>query len=128
MKKGIKPGSFIRIPAYPGGTKAMDAFISANLCYPEEAMKNKVDGSVYVKFDIDVFGVVHHAAVIQGIGHGCDEEALRLVGLLQFEKKKYRGLKVTFHSKLTIHFRLPTPPAPVTQEIKINYTYVEKKP
>jgi protein TonB len=129
MKKKAKPESFIRQPKYPGGKKALDEFISTNLQYPEEALKNKVEGSVTVKYDVDTLGKVSGAAITHGIGYGCDEEALRLVNLLRYEKKKYHGLRVTFHQILVIHFHLPGRGIkPQQQEIKIQYQYTETNP
>ncbi len=100
----------------------MDEFIKKNLRYPEEAMENKIEGTVAVEIDIDVFGKVSTAKVKHGIGHGCDEEAMRLVMLLQFEKKKYKGLYVMFHKTINIHFRLHEASKPV----QFSYQYKEK--
>ena len=98
--------------------------------YPEEALQQRVEGSVTVRYDTNVFGAVVDAKVIHGIGYGCDEEAVRLVKLLRYEKKKYRGLRVIHHQTIHIHFRLPGSPPPQAQpEIKITYHYkpAEKK-
>lgn len=129
MKKKAKPESFIKQPKYPGGKKALDEFIRTHLQYPEEALKNKAEGSVTIKYDVDVFGKVSDAVVTHGIGYGCDEEALRLVNMLKYEKKKYQGLRVTFHQTIVIHFHLPGRGIkPQQQEIKIQYQYTEKNP
>jgi TonB family protein len=127
MKKKARPESFMRQPKYPGGKKALDEFIRTNLQYPEEALKNKVEGSVTVKYDVDVFGKVSNTAITHGIGYGCDEEALRLVKLLKYEKKKYQGLRVTFHQTIVIHFHLTARGVKPQQqqEIKIHYQYTE---
>jgi len=120
--KSRKPESFIKQPNYPGGNKAMDEFIKKNLRYPEEAIENKVEGTVAVEIDIDVYGKVSAAKVKHGIGYGCDEEAVRLVRLLQFEKKKYKGLFVVFHKTINIHFKLHEASKPV----QFSYQYKEK--
>lgn len=100
----------------------MEEFIKKNLRYPEEAMEHKIEGTVAVEIDIDVFGKVSAAKVKHGLGHGCDEEAVRLVKLLQFEKKKYKGLYVMFHKTINIHFRLHEGSKP----IEFSYQYKEK--
>jgi TonB family protein len=117
-----KPESFIKQPIYPGGNKAMDEFIKKNLQYPEEAMQQKIEGTVAVEIDIDVYGQVSSAKVKHGIGHGCDEEAIRLVKLLKFQKKKYKGLYVMFHKTINIHFRLHE----ASQPVQLAYQYKEK--
>lgn len=111
----------------------MNEFIGANVKYPEEALKNKIEGSVNIKYDVNVFGDVTAATVVHGIGYGCDEEAVRVVKLLQFEKKRYKGFHVIFHKKIIVHFHLPAsrpePPTPQQQEVIINYRIIpsEKK-
>jgi TonB family protein len=123
-----KPESFIKLPTYAGGQKALNEFISSNLKYPEEALKNKIEGTVSVEYDVNVFGVVTSTKVKHGIGYGCDEEAKRVVSLLKYPKKKYQGMHVVFHMKINIHFRIHAASKPIQQEQKIVYTYVEKKP
>jgi TonB family protein len=130
LKKKAKPESFIQQPKYPGGKKALDDFIKTNLVYPEEALSQRVEGTVSVNYDVDVYGKVTDAKVTHSIGYGCDEEALRLVKLLRYEKKMYRGLRVTHHQNIHIHFRLPGAPAQQPQkEMKITWHYkpAEKK-
>ena len=121
-----KPNSFITQPTYPGGTKALNEFITSNLHYPEEALRNQIQGTVSVDFDIDVFGIVSSPKIKHGIGYGCNEEAIRLVALLKFSKRKYQGVRVVFHRNLNIHFKLNTAVKPIdpteNQPFKINYT------
>jgi hypothetical protein len=51
--------------------------------------------------------------IIKGLGHGCDEEALRLVRMLVYEKARNRGLRVKVNTKTRINFKLK----------KTTYTY-----
>ncbi len=121
-KRKAKPESFIRKPVFPGGNTAFQEFIRTNLRYPEEAVANRIEGAVKVAYDVDVFGKVIEAKVTHGIGYGCDEEALRLVRLMQYPKKKYQGMHVVFHMVVTIHFRLSPVSKPDTgASIKLNY-------
>ncbi len=113
MKKSKKEEHFIRKPVYKGGKEALNKFIRENLIYPEEALREKIEGRVFVRYDISHRGKVIRAKVIQSLGYGCDEEAIRLIKLLKFEVPKNRGVKVTFHKDLYINFKLPkkkTPP------------------
>jgi protein TonB len=98
---------FLNLPKYPGGSAAFKTFITENLRYPDAAMVAKVEGSVIVEYDISDDGVVLNPHVLKGLGYGCDEEAVRLIGLLRFEKVKNRGVRVKMTTKTTIHFRLP---------------------
>lgn len=105
----------------------MRKFIRENLRYPEEALKNGIEGVVAVKYEVDQNGNVIHAAVKNGIGYGCDEEALRLVRLLKFGKVRHRGLRVTFHKTINIRFSLPGSRSAEEPPTQLVYTYVEKK-
>jgi len=110
-----KKKRFLNLPKYTGGSKAFREFITANLRYPDAALKAGVEGSVIVEYDIHDNGVVQHPRVLKGLGHGCDEEAMRVIGLLLFEKVKNRGVRVKMTTKTTINFKLPG-------GVKINYT------
>ncbi len=108
MTKEKKDKHFIKKPVYPGGSKAFKDFISKNLKYPQDALKSKTQGTVFLKYDIDYKGNVTDAKVIKGIGNGCDEEAVRVIKLLKFEiPKGPRKLKVLFHKEAKINFKLP---------------------
>jgi len=108
MSKERKDNQFIKKPYYEGGITALRKFIKENLKYPKEALAKKIEGTVLVRHDIDHKGKVIGAKVLKGIGHGCDEEATRLIKLLQYEVPKGpKKLKVTFHKDTKINFRLP---------------------
>ena len=109
-------------PNYPGGNKALGEFIKSNMRYPEEAMKNLVQGTVAVDYDTDVFGNVILAKIKHGLGYGCDEEAVRLVKLLRFEKHVYKGMRVVFHRTINIHFQIHEAAKAPPAEQTVNYT------
>lgn len=83
----------------------MSTFIGTHLKYPEEAQANQISGTVVVRYTIDFMGKVIETKVVSGIGYGCDEEAQRVVRLLQFKVGNYRNIKVQFHKTIKIHFR-----------------------
>jgi len=120
MAKEKKDKHFIQKPIYLGGPKGLKTFITKNLQYPKEALEAKVEGSVYVKYTINHKGKVIEVKVISSLGHGCDEEAVRLVKLLEFQVPKNRGLKVKFFKNIRINFNLPK--APVAPAIQYQYT------
>lgn len=121
MRKEAKDIEFIKKPVYKGGPKAMRKFIEQHLRYPKEALEKKVEGTVYLNYDINHKGEVIGAKVIKSVGYGCDEEAIRLVKLLKFEVPKNHGVRVVFHKNIQIHFRLPK----VKKEpVQIQYIYV----
>lgn len=124
MEKDKKKPLFINQPEYPGGPKALTKFIYDNLKYPAAAAEAGVEGMVMVDYDIDHEGKVTATRVLQGIGHGCDEEACRVVKLLKFDVPKNRGVRVLFHKKARIQFKMPKQKAaaPVQTQMQVNYT------
>lgn len=108
MQRNKKAKNFLPKPIYPGGNKALKQFISETLTYPPEALKAKKEGVVRIKIAINYKGNVVDTQLMTHLGHGCDQEADRIVRLMQWEiDKKIRKGKVLFHKTLNIHFKLP---------------------
>ena len=124
LKHEVKKKEFLPTPEFQGGPKALSAFISQNIIYPQDAITKKIEGTVVVKAEISHKGDVIDTKVISGIGSGCNEEAVRVVKLLKFKIGKVRNIKISFFKTFNIHFKLPIqqinpPPS------SINYIYVE---
>lgn len=125
MQKERKDNQFIKKPIYPGGLAAMRELIRKELKYPKEALASKIEGSVYLRYEIDHKGHVTSAKVLSSLGHGCDEEAQRIVHLFKFQVPKTpRKLKVKFHKTIRIHFKLPKaePQKSIQQGSQITYS------
>ncbi|HMQ47251.1 MAG TPA: energy transducer TonB [Saprospiraceae bacterium] len=128
MEKERKGKDFIHQPVYKGGPKAMSDFIKQHLRYPEEALSNGIEGTVYLTYTINNQGKVVDVRIITALGYGCDEEAARVVRLLQFEVPKNRGVKVLFNKKLKIPFKMarkkvePRKDTPVSFAVQYIYT------
>ena len=120
MKKERKEKNFVKKPVYPGGPSAMKKFVSQNLKYPKSALDNKIEGSVYIRYSIDFKGKVIDTKVISSLGHGCDEEAQRIVKLFKFQIDKQHKIRVKFHKNIHIHFRLPKTKS---KPQSLSYTY-----
>ena len=112
----MKFRNFVKRAEYPGGSKALKSFINNNLRYPKSAIENKIEGSVYVKYEVNERSEVHSVFVVKKLGYGCDEEAIRLVSSLDYSEVKNRGVKVNTKFRITINFILPK-----NIPLKINY-------
>lgn len=66
-------------PEYPGGLKAMYAFIGKNLKYPKEAEKANISGSILVKLLIEEDGSISDITFLKTPGFGLDEEVTRVI-------------------------------------------------
>jgi protein TonB len=108
MAKKGNDRRFIKKPTYIGGLKAMREFIAKEMKYPKSALENKVEGSVFIKYEVDHKGNVISSRVLSSLGYGCDEEAIRLVSKLKFYvSKNPRKLRIKFNKSIRIKFRLP---------------------
>jgi TonB family protein len=61
------------------GFEAYTLYLTDSLQYPLEAMENSVSGTVVVQVIVAADGGVRDIQVLEGLGYGCDEEAIRLV-------------------------------------------------
>jgi protein TonB len=69
-------------PFFPGGDEGLNKFITDNTKYPELARENRIQGTVFVKFVVEKDGTISNIKVHNGIGAGCDEEAVRVIKLM----------------------------------------------
>ncbi len=96
-------------PYYHGGDTALLDFITKNMVYPLDAVEQKIQGTVGIKFSIDQNGACKDCKIIKSLQKNCDEEAIRLVKLLKFEvNQKTKGLKLIYQKDIFIGFRLKT--------------------
>ncbi|MEL6393655.1 MAG: TonB family protein, partial [Bacteroidota bacterium] len=61
-----KSKNFLPKPVYPGGNKAMNAFIKKHLKYPEEARALKIEGTIRVNYSLDQSGRVIKVKAVDG--------------------------------------------------------------
>lgn len=66
-----------RPPLYIGGSVLQFEERSYQMSYPPLAREKGIEGKVYIIFTIDSTGKASNHKVIQGIGGGCDQEALK---------------------------------------------------
>lgn len=80
--------------------------IYKKLIYPEEAKKNKIEGTVKVLAFIEKDGEVSSAKVVEGIGYGCDENARLSVYYTRFKPGLQKGKRVKVQMVIPIEFKL----------------------
>lgn len=95
------------LPSFPGGVKAMNRFLQMNIRYPKLAYDNKIQGVVYCSFIVEKSGELSSLRIIQGVGAGCDEEALRVIGQMpRWSPGRRQGHPVRVVVNLPIRFIL----------------------
>lgn len=86
----------------------MSDFITKNLKYPEQAVKNGVQGKVFVSFVVENDGSLTDVQVLRGIGSGCDEEAVRVVKAMpKWQPAMKDGKAVAMQFYIPFSFVLP---------------------
>jgi TonB family protein len=91
-----------------GGRTAFKKYIETNLHYPEQALENNVEGKVTVQFTVDATGGLTNFKVVKGIGHGCDEEVIRLITQgPKWNPTRKDDEPIVGRMKVRVRFRLP---------------------
>lgn len=54
-------------------------YLNENLIYPNEARENEIEGIVLLEVTISSSGKIKSINILESLGYGCDEEAIRLV-------------------------------------------------
>jgi TonB family protein len=98
----------VDIPPSPiGGTAAWNLHLSENLTYPMSARSRRIQGTVWVTFVVDTDGSIQEVALVEGIGGGCDEEAMRVIkGSARWSPGMINGRAVRTRMSLPIRFKL----------------------
>lgn len=68
-----------KLPNFPGGEDSLWQYLATNLKYPAIAKEKKITGEVVVQIIIEKDGQISGAKILDSLGYGCDEEALRVV-------------------------------------------------
>lgn len=97
---------------FPGGMRAFYQFLNQNLVYPEEAIKQGIEGKVYVWIVLDKEGQVidDSVRIERGVHKLLDDESIRLLKLSpNWEPAKLIAdlSPVESSMALPISFRLP---------------------
>ncbi|REJ84264.1 MAG: TonB family protein [Bacteroidetes bacterium] len=96
------------MPQFKGGDEALYRYLKDNLKMPESAKQKKINGRVYINFVIDSQGKVQFPYVVRGLGHGCDDEALRLVkNMPAWTPGKTAGKPVLVRYNIPVKFSNP---------------------
>lgn len=109
MTPEVDTTEFIVVETPPEPVGGMSGFYKTlrdNLKYPKSAVRYRTEGKVLVRFTIEPTGELSNIKVLKGIGNGCDEEAVRVVGLSQWKAGKQRGKPVRVKMIMPVIFQL----------------------
>ena len=96
-----------QMPEYPGGQQELVKFIATSVRYPYDAMKNKIQGKVAVRFVVGKDGIVKKVKIARGVDPLLDAEALRVVSTFpKWTPGKEKGKLAAVRFTLPINFKL----------------------
>lgn len=96
-----------QMPEYPGGQAALFEFISKNVKYPDDAVKKKVEGKVFVTFVVDTDGKITDVSLMRKVFPSLDAEAVRVISAMpNWIPGKQKGQVVRVKYTVPIMFRL----------------------
>ncbi|WP_341838044.1 energy transducer TonB [Chitinophaga pollutisoli] len=109
VKKKEDFPTFVEImPEFPGGEKAMYAFLNDHMRYPHMASESGIEGTVFVKFVVNVDGSITNVETTgRKVGAGCEEEALRVIRKMpKWKAGRQNGRNVAVWFNVPIRFKL----------------------
>ena len=96
-----------QMPEFPGGMKELLKFLQDNLKYPENAMKNNVQGRVIVQFVVEKDGTPTEFKVLRSADPDLDAEALRVLQTMpKWKPGMQRGEVVRVKYTVPVSFKL----------------------
>ncbi|MGV8091901.1 MAG: energy transducer TonB [Mangrovibacterium sp.] len=95
-------------PLFKGGEEALREFVEELIIYPLSAIKDSLEGKVYVTYIIDTLGFTREHYIEKGIRDDLNKEALRVAQLIKYEKPAMlKGKPILFYETIPIKFKLP---------------------
>lgn len=96
-----------RLPEYPGGLQALMQFLGDNITYPDECVKNKIQGRVIVRFTVFKDGMVGNIKTTNPVHPLLDAEAMRVVSIMpRWTPGSLDGVPVNVWYSLPVSFKL----------------------
>jgi TonB family protein len=104
------------------------AYVYQNIIYPDSAIVHNTEGSVVVRFVVKADGRIGEVNVVRDIGHGCGEEAKRVIEKMNADSIRWipgkeKGVAKDVYTTLPVKFKLqPPPPDYVLIDLDTVYT------
>lgn len=96
----------VPFPIFADSKQNLATFIAANLKYPEEAIRQNLTGVVKLSFVVETNGKISNTEIVNSVGAGCNEEAIRILRLLKWMPGIYDQKAVRTRTSMTISFSL----------------------
>jgi protein TonB len=95
------------MPAFPGGEEELFKFLEKEMKYPDFALKNSIEGIVYLTFVINRDGTVGDIKLLRGVDNFLNDEAIRVVKKMpKWKPGKQNGNAVRVQLNLPVKFKI----------------------
>lgn len=95
------------MPQFPGGQIAMLQYLMKNMKYPEQAMKEGIQGRVTVRFIVEKDGSISDVKPVLSVHPLLNKEAVRVVkSMPKWSPGKHNGKPVRVRFNLPVMFKL----------------------
>ena len=88
----------------------LSSFLINNMEYPSEAYKQGITGTSSIGFVVETHGHISNITIVQGLGGGCNEEAIRLIKMLKWMPGVKDGMAIRVSLQLHLTFSLDNDP------------------
>lgn len=104
----VQDNNVVDVPAsFPGGEAALRQFVAKNTVYPEIALEQGLQGTVMLRFKVDVDGSISTVSVKKSLSRECDKAAMDVVRKLpRFTPAKTNGHPVPVWFTLPVKFAI----------------------
>jgi TonB family protein len=89
-----------------GGRQQLNQFIAEEMVYPTQALRERIQGTVEIKFSVTENGNVKNAFVHRKVHPDIDAEALRIFRHLLWEPMKFRGQPRHGEASMEVDFKV----------------------
>lgn len=105
--KNVEPVGLIEYESMPIFRGNLLEFIKNNIIYPTSALRDSIEGKIFVSFYVDTLGSTTGHEVINEIRNDLNQEALRVTRLIKFEKPAMQnGKPAKVKYTLPVEFKL----------------------
>lgn len=107
-RQEVQDNNVVDVPAsFPGGDAALRQFIAKNTVYPEIAIEQGLQGTVILRFKVDVDGSVSTVSVKKSLSRECDKAAMDVFRKLpKFTPAKTNGHPVPVWFTMPVKFAI----------------------
>ncbi len=93
------------LPSLKNG-EDLHLYLIMNYKYPKLAIKNKIEGKIFIQVELDDKGNLINTKVLRGLTNECDYEALRVINMIEWYPATINGKPVKINFVIPIKLRL----------------------